>query len=796
MRKWVILSVLFLLVVACPAIGQETAATGWEPDTLAGDSSPITLDAVVIKPKREKYSRKNNPAVRFARKVIEARDRYDPRRRHAYFSYERYEQLFFALNDFEPRKKGRKGNKPGKFDFLAEFVDTLETGTTVLPVLEKERVESVYYRRSPRAERRVVEGSRSAGVDEIFSRDGIQQFISESLGEVDVFQNDIPLLLQRFVSPLSTMGPLFYKYYLLDTLRVNGRKCIDLGFAPFNAESLGFVGHLYVALDSTYFVEKLVMNVPKDINLNFVSHMTIEQTFDRAPDTTRILKKDDLRARFKIIEKSKGYVLRRLNTYGKQAFLPPSGTYAGLFDEAMPSIVADGADCRTDSFWMAVRPEGARGTERSRSVEQLMGRLRAVPLFYYAEKFIGTLVSGYVPTHKDPRRNWFDLGPMNSTINGNAIEGARFRLGGGTTPVFSRHWFLEGYAAYGTRDGRLKYDALVEYSFVPRNEFRLEFPIHSLRFEYMYDLNKLGQNYLYTSKDNVMLAIRRKKDTRATYLRRAELTYTREHGNGFSYSAVLRHRREYATAYAPFDLIGQDGCTYPQKHYDQAELELNLRYARNEKFYQTRTQRIPITYDALELNLSHTMAKKGLLGTDFDYHHTEVGLRKRFWFSAFGYADLLVKAGKVWSKVPYPLLILPNANLTYTIQPEAYTNMNALEFINDEYLSWDLTYYLNGFLLNRVPLLQRLKWKEVFTFRGLWGHLTDKNNPFREGDSEGLYTFPEGSGTLGRAPYMEMGVGIDNIFKFLRIDYVWRLNDRDRTDVPSRGVRCTMSFSF
>ena len=188
------------------------------------------------------------------------------------------------------------------------------------------------------------------------------------------------------------------------------------------------------------------------------------------------------------------------------------------------------------------------------------------------------------------------------------------------------------------------------------------------------------------------------------------------------------------------------------------------------------------------------MPRKDLLGSSYDYHRTDIGIQKRFWFSAFGYIDLITKAGKVWNKVPYPLLILPNANLSYTIQPESYTNMNAMEFISDEYASWDLTYYMNGNLLNRLPLVKKLKWREVFCFRGLWGHLTDKNNPMNGG--EGLYLFPNGSYTLGKAPYMEASIGIENIFKFLRLDYVWRLNYRDHPGIQTKGVRFMMRMSF
>ena len=310
----------------------------------------------------------------------------------------------------------------------------------------------------------------------------------------------------------------------------------------------------------------------------------------------------------------------------------------------------------------------------------------------------------------------------------------------------------------------------------------------------MYDINQLGQQYMYASKDNMFLAWKRQKDTRATYLRQAELTYYHEHYNGLAYGAVIRNRREYATEYAGFDRIGPDGAISPVKSFDMTELELKFRYAKDEKFSQTRNLRYPITFDALIFNFSHVMAKKDLLGSSYDYHRTDIGIQKRFWFSAFGYVDLITKAGKVWNKVPYPLLILPNANLSYTIQPESYTNMNAMEFISDEYASWDLTYYMNGNLLNRLPLVKKLKWREVFCFRGLWGHLTDKNNPMNGG--EGLYLFPNGSYTLGKAPYMEASIGIENIFKFLRLDYVWRLNYRDHPGIQTKGVRFMMRMSF
>lgn len=750
----------------------------------------IQLGGVTIKPKREKYRKKGNPAVDFVRNVIDRRHSNDPRN-HDFYSYDEYQKIIFAKNDYTP--KHRKDGKKRRLDFITEFVDTLDDGVTILPVSEKEKAQTVYYRRSPKTERSVVRGYKSSGIDEIFSSDGVRQFLEEVFREVDIFKNDVPLFLQRFVSPLSTIGPNYYKYYLLDTLSVDGQRCADLGFVPFNSETFGFTGHLYVRLDSTYFVQKAVLNVPKDINLNFVSHLQIEQDYERMPDGTRITTRDDIRVNFKLTERTKGMYARRLCVYSGHTFSEPGNEGQEAFRQSAPEISVAGSHRRDDAFWTAYRPQEAI-SRNPNTMESFMDKLKAIPAWRITMQVFSTLVNGYIPTHREAEKSKFEFGPMNATVNNNTLEGMRFRVGGTTTTAFSRRLFLDGFAAYGTKDKKMKYDALVEYSFNDRKEFRKEFPVHSLRFEYMYDINKIGQDYMYTSKDNMMLMIRRKKDSFISYLRQAELTYYRENYSGLAYGVVVRNRREEASPYAHFERINADGASTAVGHYDMSEMEIKLRYAHNEKFYQTRNWRVPITFDALIFNLNHRMGAKGFLGSDYNLQRTDIGLQKRFWLSAFGYIDIIAKAGKVWTKVPWPLLIIPNANMTYTIQPESYTNMNALEFINDEYASWDITYYMNGNLLNRLPLIKKLRWREVFCFRGLLGNLTDKNNPAKDGS--GLFRFPDCTYTMGKTPYMEASVGIENILKFLRIDYVWRLSYRNHQGIQKSGVRMTMALSF
>ena len=753
--------------------------------------SGITLQEVTIKPNKEKYSKKDNPAVLFVKQMIERRHSYHPHDKD-YFQYDQYEKILIGLNEFE--QKAKKNGKKGKFDFLNDYVDTLETGTTILPILEKEKIETVLYRKEPKSEKRIVKGQRSSGIDETLSQDGVQQFLDEVFKDVDIFQNNIPLFLQRFVSPLSNIGPHYYKYFLLDTLSIDNQPCVDLGFTPFNPETFGFTGHLYVTLDSTYFIQKAVLNVPKDINLNFVSQMSIEQTFKRTEDNTRLITKDDITVHFKLTENSKGMYARRLNKYTNHTFeVPTNGIHIQAFAQSHPVITLKDAHAHPDNFWKEQRPKEAI-RKNNKPLKDMMKELRSIPIYYYTEKAISILFSGYMQTHPDAPKSKFEVGPMNSTIGGNELEGFRLRTGGGTTPSFSKHLFLEGYTAYGFKDKKLKYDLAAEYSFNERKQYLKEFPRHSIRLEYMYDVYKLGEQYMNTSKDNMLLSIKRMKGMHATYQRQAELGYIREFYNGLSYGINFRNRREYATHYAQFIQHNPQGRISSIAHYDMSTLEIKFRYGKNEKFYQTRNVRIPITYDAFIFNLSHIMAKKNVLRSAYDYHRTDIGVQKRFWFSAFGYLDVILKAGKVWTEVPYPLLILPNANMSYTIQPETYTNMNPLEFINDEYASWDLTYYMNGNLLNRLPLIKKLRWREVFCFRGLWGNLTEKNNPLF--NSKALFLFPKDTYIMGNTPYMEASVGIENIFNAIRVDYVWRLNYLDHPGIQKNGIRATVVLTF
>ena len=464
--------------------------------------SDYVLKEVVVKPKKEKYSKKNNPAVEFVKKLIERRHVGDPKN-HDFYNYEKYEKMTFALNEFSEEQKKKWLFK--KFQFIFDYVDTSEvSGKPILTVSIKEKIAENYYRRSPETEKSVVTGIKRAGIDEIFSQESVQMLCEDLFREIDIFRNDITLLNNRFVSPLSNIGTSFYKYYLLDTILVDGVKCVDLGFVPFNSESFGFTGHIYVPEgDSTYFIKKVKLNVPRDINLNYVENMYLEQDYERLEDGTRIKTKDDAIIEFRIMPATQGLYARRMTTYDKFTFTPPDDLSVYDF-EGREKVEVD-AQAKPEEFWVDNRHVPVKKKENA--VDKLLARLREVPVFYYTEKVLGILISGYIETGKDSK---FDFGPMNTTISANEIEGARFRIGGLTTAQLNPHWFARGYVAYGTKDEKVKYSGEVEYSFNKKKFHSREFPINSIKLSHSYDIDQLGQHYLYTNKDNVFLSLKRK----------------------------------------------------------------------------------------------------------------------------------------------------------------------------------------------------------------------------------------------------------------------------------------------
>ena len=758
-------------------------------------ATDYTLSEVTIKPKKERYQKRDNPAVALVKQITEQRDNYSTKNK-PFYSRKRHETLNIALNNFDT--SSNKLNK--KLKFLEEYVDTsLISGKPILNVSAREIIGTDYYRKDPQRERKHIIARNRNGIDDSFSSEEIDGLFEEVFKDVDIFQDNISVFKSVFVSPLSKIGPSFYRYYLMDTVEIDGEKYTDLTFAPFNAESFGFTGHIYVATDGSLFIKSIDMTVPKDINMNFVEYMNITQSFSKLGDGTRMLDNEKLVCELKVVSATNGFYAHRNVAYADYKF--ESDEQALEILKAPMEVVEDENSTKRDNeFWNANRISTV--SEKEQSVKSLMARLRSNPWFYWSEKCVSFLFTGWVPLRKyDPPVFY---GPVNTTFSYNGLEGLRLRAGAMTSAYLNPYLLGRFYVAYGCNDKKWKYMGELEYSFKKKKEHANEFPIHSLRLRYEHDIFQYGQDYLYTNKDNFVLSLKRGKDNKIGYVRKAELTYTHELYNHFSYILTLRNRIDIESRFIKFERTQTvDGITtstfVPQ--LNQSEVELTLRYAPGEKFLQSKWNRRSLLPEKPVFTLSHKVGFKGILGSEFNYHHTEARFQKRFLFSAFGYTDCILKAGKVWNKVPFPLLIIPNTNLSYTIQKESYWLMNPMEFFTDQYASWDLSYHMNGLLFNRIPLIRKLNWREVITCRGMFGHLSEKNrpNPLNTGV---LYKLPYENNDYSNhylkstLPYIEASVGIENIFKVLRVDYVRRFTYTDLPGISKWGIRIEFHVQF
>ena len=751
------------------------------------------ISEVVVKPKREKYTRKDNPAVELIKKVIAHKNDNRIEAKPEYQT-EVYEKLSLSLDNFNPNLDKNKFLK--KFKFIKNYLDTSEfNGKPILTVSVRENLSDFYYRKSPKAEKTIVRAKRMQGIDKTLDDGGgITSNLEEIFKSINIFDNNIPILLNRFVSPLSsTLATTYYHYYIMDTLDVGGDKCVDLAFVPANSESYGFTGRLYITLDGNYAVKKVLLNTPANINLNWVDKLRIEQEFKQMPDSTWVLDQENTFVNFYVVKGTQQLYAHQLRNYDNYNFnVQNADSVFGLLGalHVLPEATA-----QPDTFWTHNRPIPLK--EKEDALKDLLGQLRKVPAFNAIIKTAEILITGYIPTANDKKVTKFDFGPMNTTFSANHLEGFRMRVGGMTTANLNPYWFASGYLAYGTNDRKIKYNLKLTHSFTKKEYHEGENPVNNLSFIQEYDVYTPGQDFLFTSKDNIFVAWKVGEPvTKMQYIRKSVLQYEKEWLNGLTWKSWIMNQNNEAAGTLQYIKRDESGNLYHIKDFTTSEIGTQLRFAPGERAYNGRSGKesvFNLSKDAPVFKLSHQLGIKGVLGGDYNYNHTEISAEKRIWLSSFGHIDAQVKAGKVWDKVPFPLLILPNTNQSVTIQPEAFHMMNALEFVTDQYVSFNATYYLKGWILNRIPGIKWLRLREVLSFNMIYGGLTDKNNPPL---TPGLFLLPDGTQPLGSTPYMECSVGLENIFKILRIDYYRRLTYLDHPDIKKGGIRIALRFTF
>ena len=792
------------------------------------------LQDIVVTPKHRKqeYRRKGNPAVELIKNVIAHKDSLTPRTREQYTA-STYHRQSFALDNFAPNFN--KGFWK-EVDFIRKYIDT--TGTNpALTLSIRENLGHEYYQKKPHREKESIDKKRFFGLESLMSTQTMEKQLQAIFKDVDINQDNMNILFNRFVSPLSsTLAVAYYQYYIMDTIQVDGVSCIDLAFVPVNSESYSFTGHLYIVNDSTYKIKKYAINIPPHINLNFVSDYSVAHEYKQLPDGLWVPDRTYTYCKFYLTDRKRTLLARQTKIYTDFDFDSPIAKevyspFYGLTDSVKP---ADSTSIREDfQYWDEHRPEPLSFYESS--VMDLVDEFKNTPKFNALLMAVDALTSEFVATV--PSTRWgeskWDFGPIYNTISWNMLEGVRLRVGGTTTANLHPQFFLSTYAAYGFSDKRPKGDLTLMYSFNKKRYHQYEPLRDYLALSLNYDVQEPGQQFSVLERDNILMSIPTSKIVMKNfqYVARGRLLYYKE--LPIQLTTKLNFDYEYNEAAGAmtydritgYDTLGIISGTQRIKAYHNYEFGAELRYSPGADFPINRVGvETPFTLeqDAPVISIRHTIGyldDRYAGGQGFFYNATQLTAEKRFWFSSFGHLDARIQTGMVWNKVPFTKLYSPTTSTSIFLGKNAFNLMQPMEFIMDEYVALYATYFFKGWILNRIPGINRLKLRGVISFSGIYGGLTDKNNPYIAGN-EGLYKFPDSStfdangeyisgytsSPIGKLPYMEFTAGFENILKFIRIDYVRRITYNDymlpngnRRKIGAwgrNGVKITVRFAL
>ncbi len=583
------------------------------------------------------------------------------------------------------------------------------------------------------------------------------------------------------------MAPTFYRFYIADTIELEGTKLVRLNFSPRNLSDLLFKGTLFVTLDGNYSVQKLIMSISKHANLNFVRELHVNQDFEKGFDGRYHVVMSNTIVEFALTQNAKTGIVgeRTVSMKNYKINQPePDSVYEG---DAMVRL--NKQDIVADSFWQKHRSPPL--SEPELKVYSNIDSLTHLKSFRTFMDIATLLLAGYKSFGA------FEVGPVNSFYSFNPVEGFRMRVGGRTTPRFNPNIYLETYAAYGFKDEKWKYFLAASYSFNHSSIYA--YPLNYVKVSYQRDTRIPGQELQFVVEDNFLLSFKRGKNDRWLYNDIFKTEYVREFGKDFSYGLGFKNWKQ--TPAGVISYLKPEGSTLTNvPNLTTTELSANITWSPHQQFYQGKRFRIPIINKYPIFNLRYIAGIKGLVKGEYNYHNFNLRMDKRFFLSQLGYADVVLEGGYILGKVPYPLMTVHRANQTYSYQLNSYNLMNFLEFVSDHFAAVSIDQHFNGFFFNKIPLFKKLKLREVVSGKVLYGGVRNENNP--EYNTETIrFPIEKETGlpttyTLNKTPYVEVSAGIMNIFKIIRVDFVKRLTYLNHPDVTQWGIRTRIKMDF
>lgn len=707
-----------------------------------------------------------NPAHRIIRNVI-AHKQFNNRRKLDAYQYESYNKVEFDLNRIPKEMQERKLFKPIKFVF--DNVDSVYSGEKPsLPIFITESLSDLYFRSNPTLKKEVIKASKVTGIENT----SITSVMGDMYQNINIYDNNILVFGKDFVSPISDNGFFYYKYYLEDSLFIGNTRCYQIRFKSKRPQELCFSGNMWIS-DTTWAIKRIEMSIPKDANINFINAANVVQEFTQI-DSTWMLSKDRLIIDFVMNKNQVGIYGRKTTSYKDFKINQPKDVKFYEFGDKI--VVEDNAMKQTDEFWNANRHDSL--SIREKKIYHMIDTIKTLPVYKTWVDIFTLFVSGYRVV------NNFEIGPYFNLVSYNKIEGPRVRFGGRTSSKFSRWYELQGYVAYGFNDEKFKY-SLGFKSFISKKPHR-----QLVGMTYKSDYEILGQSQNGFSQDNIFASLFRTSPL--TNLTRVDQTfawYEREWVDGLTSKVILAGRTITPLLANAYQYYKKDGTIATKENIKNTEVRLNVRFAYKEKFISGDFSRISLGTKWPVLQFNYAKSLQNAFMGEYDYQKVVLNLSDRVrLISLLGYTDYTAEVGKIYGAVPYPLMELHGGNETYVYDYMSFNMMKYYEFASDQYASVGMFHHFEGLLFNKIPLIKKLKWREVVTCKALWGSVNEKNKR--------TLIFPTTLNALGNEPYVEVSAGIENIFKVFRIDALWRSTYLRPKAIENFGVKFGFQLAF
>ena len=414
-----------------------------------------------------------NPAHAILRKVSQNKKKNNPDRIQSYFC-NTYTKMELDLTNMKSGFKNKKLQK--NFGFIFDHIDTsVVTGKAYLPVMISEASADYYFRKSPSLSREIVKASRISGIEEDYT---LAQFTGHLHANFNLYDNYIDIFEIRFASPLSDHGLMYYKYFLVDSMQIEGRKTYKIRFHPKSFSTPVLDGE--VNIDSlSWALQSAHVKMMKGLNVNWIRHLVIENTNQLLADSVWFPKQDKLFADFSIVMSDSSKVISFLGNrqvdYSHVVLNPVIPEKVLKLDNNV--IINKDVLKNDESYWDTIRPYAL--SKQEKEIYQMVDSIKNVPLYQNIYTIITTIMGGYYDT------KYIGIGPYYKLYSFNKLEGCRFQLGARTTEDFSKKVRLFGHAAYGTKDEKFKGGGGFTYSF-------RELPTSQLTMSFKHDVLQVG----------------------------------------------------------------------------------------------------------------------------------------------------------------------------------------------------------------------------------------------------------------------------------------------------------------